>query len=72
MANTIKIDDKDYDFETLSAPAKSQIGLIKVIDAEVSRMQAGIAIHQTAREAYVRALKEELAKIDEPSKKSKK
>lgn len=72
MANTIKIDEVEYDFDALSEPAKSQIGLIKVIEAEVSRMQAGIAIHQTAREAYVRALKEELAKINQPSKKSKK
>lgn len=72
MANTIKIDEIDYDFDTLSAEAKSQISLIKVAESEISRMQAGIAIHQTARASYLRALKEELAKIDGPNKKSKK
>lgn len=68
----IKIDDKDYDFDNLSVEVKSQISLIKVAESEISRMQAGIAIHQTARAAYMRALNEELAKLDAPVKKSKK
>ena len=62
MANTITIDGKEHDLETLSDAAKSQIGNIQVTDQEIARLQQRLAIAQTARQAYARALQEELPK----------
>jgi len=67
MANTIKIDEKDYDVDALSGPTKSQIMHIKMIDEELMRLQSRIAIYQTARAGYANALKTELAKLNKPA-----
>ena len=58
----IKIDDKDYDTDKLSAEAKAHITNIQVCDQEIQRLQAQLAIAQTARMAYARALGEALPK----------
>jgi hypothetical protein len=60
MANTVTIDGKEYDLEKLSDAAKSQLGNIQVTDQEISRLQQRLAIAQTARQAYARALQAEL------------
>lgn len=60
MAN-IKIDDKDYDFDTLSADAKSQLAALQFVDAELTRLSNQAAALQTARLAYAKALKDGLA-----------
>lgn len=54
----IKIDDKDYDFDTLSEEAKAQLGSLQFVDAELQRLTAQIAVYQTARMAYSKALNE--------------
>ena len=59
---TIKIDNKDYDTDKLSDEAKSQLTNIQVCDQEIQRLQAQLAIAQTARMAYARALGEALPK----------
>ena len=59
---TIKIDNKDYDTDKLSAEAKAQLTNIQVCDQEIQRLQAQLAIAQTARMAYARALGEALPK----------
>ena len=59
---TIKIDDKDYDLDTLSDQAKAQLASLKFVDSELSRLQAKIAVLQTARGAYAKALNEALPK----------
>jgi hypothetical protein len=60
MANTVTIDGNEYDLEKLSDAAKSQIGNIQVTDQEIARLQQQLAIAQTARQAYARALQGEL------------
>jgi hypothetical protein len=58
---TVKIDGKDYDSESLSAEAKSQLASLQVTDAEIQRLQIQLAIAQTARNAYATALKAALS-----------
>ena len=54
---TIKIDGKDYEIESLSDEAKSELGSIQFVDSEFARLQAKAAALQTARIAYAKALK---------------
>lgn len=61
---TIDIDGKSYELDKLSDEAKSQLGNIQAVDAELKRLQQQTAIAQTARNAYARALQEELAKLE--------
>jgi hypothetical protein len=58
----IKIDNKDYDTDKLSDEAKTQLTNIQVCDQEIQRLQVQLAIAQTARMAYARALGEALPK----------
>ena len=53
---SIKIDNKDYDFDSLSNEAKSQLQMIQICDQELARLQAQSAAYQTARMAYAKAL----------------
>lgn len=61
---TIDVDGKSYELDKLSGEAKSQLGNIQAVDAELKRLQQKTAIAQTARNAYARALQEELAKLE--------
>jgi hypothetical protein len=56
----IKIDDKDYDTDTFSDEAKSQIQSIQFVDQELAKLQAQAAVLQTARIAYAKALNDAL------------
>jgi hypothetical protein len=58
----IKIDDKDYDLDTLSDHAKAQLASLQFVDSELGRLQAQIAVLQTARAAYAKALNDALPK----------
>ncbi len=57
---TIKIDNLDYDLDTLSADVKGQLASIQFVDAELQRLGAHTAALQTARMAYANALKQAL------------
>lgn len=54
--STIKIDNRDYDFDTLTNEAKAQLQSLQFCDAELARLQAQAAVLQTARVAYAKAL----------------
>lgn len=54
---TIKIDNQEYDLDSLSQEAKAQLQSIQFVDQELARLQAQTAAMQTARNAYVNALK---------------
>ncbi len=54
--NIVKIDDRTYDYDLLSDDAKGQLKSIQFVDAEIERLNARIAVLQTARAAYSRAL----------------
>jgi len=58
----IKIDGKDFDTETLSDSARAQLVSLQATDAEIQRLQIQLAIAQTARNAYAKALQEILVK----------
>ncbi|WP_029889643.1 DUF6447 family protein [Polycyclovorans algicola] len=60
-ANTIKIDGQDYAVDALSDAAKAQVQNLRFTDQEIARLQAQLAIAQTARLSYAKALKSELA-----------
>lgn len=68
---TIKIDNIDYDIDTLSTEAKQQLQSLQFCDAELARLQAQAAVLQTARAAYSKGLQAalpsplELAQADE-------
>jgi hypothetical protein len=53
----INIDNQEYDFDTLSPEAKQQLLSLQFVDAELQRLNAQIAVMQTARVAYAKALK---------------
>lgn len=57
---TITIDGKEYDSDSLSTEAKSQLKSLQLTDAEIQRLQIQLAIAQTARNAYATALKSAL------------
>lgn len=61
---TIKIDNQEYDLDTLSADARTQLAGIQFVDQELARLQAHVAALQTARNAYASALKAAL--VDTP------
>ena len=53
---TIKIDNVDYDLESISADAKAQIEMLLATDNKIRELQRDLAIAQTARNAYGKAL----------------
>ncbi len=61
---TVTIDGKDYDVMSLSEQARSQIVNLRVTDQEIQRLQQRLAIAQTARAAYAKALEAELPKVE--------
>jgi hypothetical protein len=56
----IKIDDKEYELDTLPDPVKAQLQSLQFVDVELQRLQAQAAVFQTARVAYSKALKDAL------------
>ena len=57
---TIKIDNVDYDTDTLSDDARAQLISMQFCDQELQRLQAQAAAIQTARMAYAKALQSAL------------
>lgn len=57
---TIKIDDDEYDMDSLSGEAKQHIRSLQFVDSELGRLTAQTAVLQTARMAYSKALREAL------------
>ncbi|MHB0776562.1 DUF6447 family protein [Halomonas sp. WWR20] len=58
---TVTIDGTEYNVADLSENARSQVTNLRVTDQEIARLQQQLAINQTARTAYARALSEELS-----------
>lgn len=59
---TVKIDDAEYDFDSLPEEARRSLGMLRTVDQEIEHLKVRMAIAQTARIAYGTALKEALAK----------
>ena len=60
---TIKIDNKEYDLDTLSDECKAQLASIQFVEQEHARLQAQASVLQTAKAAYLQALKASLPVI---------
>jgi hypothetical protein len=60
---SIKIDNKEYDLDTLSDECKAQLASIQFVEQELVRLQAKAAALQTAKGAYLQALKSSLPVI---------
>jgi len=60
----IKIDDKEYDLDSLSDDAKAQLEMMIATDNKIRELQRDLAIAQTARVAYSRALNDALPKFE--------
>lgn len=63
MANLV-INGKNYDLDLLSDEAKAQVVSLQFVDAELMRLNANIAVFQTAKSGYLNALKPHLDAID--------
>lgn len=59
---TITIDGTEYNVSELSENAQSQVVNLRVTDQEIAKLKQQLAIYQTARTAYARALSAELPK----------
>jgi tetratricopeptide (TPR) repeat protein len=59
MSN-IKIDNKEYDLGTLSDECKAQLASIQLLEQELTHLKAQAAVLQTAKAAYLQALKSSL------------
>ncbi len=59
---TVTIDNREFDLDVLSDEAKQQLTNLQVCDQEIGRLNVQLAISQTARAAYARALQEALPK----------
>jgi len=67
---TIKIDDREFELDTLSDEAKAQLQSLQFCDAELARLNAQASIIQTARMAYSKALQAALPSVLEQAQAS--
>jgi len=61
----LKIDNKEYDLDTLPDECKAQLASIQFVDQELARLQAKAGALQTAKGAYLQALKQSLPLVGE-------
>lgn len=59
----IVIDDTEYETEELETNAKAQIASVQFLDMHMQTLKNEIAVFETAKRAYQRALKDELDKM---------
>jgi len=59
---TVKINDKEYDFDTLSEEVKSHVLSLQFIDAELQHLNMQRAALQTARATYAKAVGDAMAR----------
>jgi len=57
---SVTIDNKEYNLDDLSNTAKENLGSLQVVQNEINRLKAMLAIMQTAQSAYSNALKQEI------------
>ena len=59
----ITVDEIEYNTEDLSDNGKAQLASLQFLETQLAKLQGEIAVYQTAKSAYVNALKIELEKI---------
>lgn len=60
----ITVDGIDYNTEDLTDNGKAQLASLQFLEAQMNKLKSEIAVYQTARAAYVAALKAELEQQD--------
>jgi len=60
----ITVDGIDYNTEDLSDNGKAQLASLQFLEAQMNKLNAEIAVYETARSTYVNALKSELENTD--------
>lgn len=60
----ITIDNIEYSLEDLSENAKSQLANIHFVDNQIQQLENELAVSDTARIGYTKALKRELEKAE--------
>ena len=56
----ITVDGMEYNTEDLSDNAKAQIASLQFLEAQMAKVKSEIAVYETAKSAYIQALKAEL------------
>ncbi len=56
----ITIDDIEYNTEDLTDNGKAQLASLQFLEVQMNKLKSEIAVYQTARNAYLAALKAEL------------
>jgi hypothetical protein len=56
----IKIDDIEYNTEDLTDNGKAQVASLQFLEVQMGKLNSEVAVYQTARNAYIAALKAEL------------
>ena len=56
----LKIDNTEYDLDSLSDECKAQLASIQFVEQELARLQAKAAALQTSKVAYLQALQKSL------------
>lgn len=64
MAN-LNINGKTYDLDKLKPEAIAQVQSLQFVDAEIARLNATVAVFQTARMGYLNALAPHLQALGE-------
>lgn len=59
----ITVDDIEYNTEDLSDNGKAQLASLQFLETQLAKLQGEIAVYQTAKNAYISALKAELEKL---------
>lgn len=61
----ITVDSIEYNTEDLSDNGKAQLASLQFLEVQLNKINSEVAVYQTARNAYISALKEELQKSEE-------
>lgn len=61
----ITVDGVEYNSEDLSDNGKAQLASLQFLEVQMTKLQNEIAVFQTAKAAYIAALKSELEKTPE-------
>jgi hypothetical protein len=61
----ITVDGIEYNTEDLSDNGKAQLASLQFLEVQMNKLQNEIAVFQTAKAAYIAALKAELQKTSE-------
>ena len=56
----ISIDGIEYNTEDLTENGKAQLASLQFLEVQMQKIKSEIAVYQTARNAYISKLKEEL------------